>query len=114
MSEKHDRFVPEQREQILALMPHLDGHTIFSPDILKDFPVDLQTRFTREHVSDRSNPKGTLFRSDGVVLPKLMGVYGLQVLQCICDDLGLVYQRSFGRGSQARACQEAIRRHFEQ
>lgn len=114
MPNKQDRFTEEQQESILALIPLLDGHTIFSTDILKDFPANLSMRFTREHVSNRSVPKGTLFDRDGVVLTKLQGVYGLQVLECICDDLGIAYQRSLGRGSQARACQEAIRQHFEQ
>lgn len=111
MPEKHDRFTEAQREQILALAPELDGHTIFKTSILQDFPVELQNRFTREHVSNTGDPKGTLFK-DGRVLPKLTGVYGLQVLEGICNDLGLEYRRCMGRGFQAQECKAAIAKHF--
>lgn len=103
------KFNAGQKALIVALLADIgsDGHTIFVPEVLKDFPAELRARFTRTYHSDGS-PKGSITGSNGQLIDSLNGVYGLDVLRGICSDLGLGYEVKMGRGFQAAACTSAI------
>jgi len=102
-------FHAEQRASIAKLVKHIgnDGHTLWKVSVLEGFPPPLQHRFLLNHESDGS-PKGSIYGDDGQVIDSLQGVYGLQVLLAICEDLGLNYESKLGRGFQAQACTAAI------
>jgi len=42
------------------------------------------------------------------MVKELQGIYGLQLLQTICNDLNLEYEGKIGRGFQAQVCTEVI------
>lgn len=109
-----EKFNKEQKEAILALNKHIgyDGHTLWSPEVLKDFPEALQKRFIRDYKSGNTY-KSTIFGNDGKAVAELQGsVYGLTVLLAVCNDLGIKVDSYMGRGFQAQACSEAIEKFF--
>lgn len=103
-----------EREIVLKVAAICDGHTIFKPEAFTKAgaPPALVAQHTSRYESDTSNPKSTIFGSDGGVIEETIGVYGLPVLERICDDLGIDYEMRMGRGFQAAVCREAIRKHF--
>jgi|ERR1017187_646635 hypothetical protein len=103
-----NKFNLSQIEAIGKLLETIggDGHTIWIEGILDDFPPELRKRFVRNYASDGS-PKGTIY-NDGKRIKSVKGVYGLSLLHGICGDLGIRYDGKMGRGSQARACTDAI------
>jgi len=86
-----------------------DGWTIFKPDVFIEVgvPESLIKQYTRTHHSDKSSPKSTVF-ANGKAVNKLVGVYGLNVMDGIVRDLGLKPGSFMGRGFQARANYNAI------
>ena len=109
-------FKPTQRKQILALLEKIggDGHGVYDPMLLSEFPVALQKRFTRIIKSDTSSYKSTLFDSSGNVIKQIKAFYALTVQECICADLGIEAGSYNGRGFQAQACASAISKFFGQ
>ena len=109
-------FKPTQRKQILALLDKIggDGHGVYDPSLLSEFPVALQKRFTRILKSDTSSWKSTLFDSSGNVIKQIKAFYALTVQECICADLDIEAGSYNGRGFQAQACADAIRKFFGQ
>jgi len=102
-------------EQILAALNLIqgDGHTIWKVEAFeKIWPTWAVQRFSQEIESDTSSPMSTVFGHSGEVIAKLFGIYGLTVLYGIASDLGVKYESKFGRGSQAREIDEAVRKHF--
>lgn len=59
--------------------------------------------------ANTKNPKG-LFTPDGV-RRKVRGYSAYILVMRICDALGVTYAPMLGRGSQFRACEEALARH---
>jgi hypothetical protein len=108
------RFHSGQRDIILALMERIggDGHSIYKPDLLKDFPEPLQKRFVHTMESDTSHWKSTLYDHDGNVIDKIEAIHGLDVQEAIASDLGLEIGSFTGRGFRAQAAAQAIRTHF--
>ena len=98
---------------VLAVANICDGHTIFAPAAFTNVgaPPAIVAQHTQCYESDLSNPKETIF-VDGEPVNQCLGVYGLPLIETICDDLGVEYEMKMGRGFQAAACREAIRRHF--
>lgn len=107
-------FHAGQKESILALLDRIggDGHTIFKPDVLGEFPEELQQRFITTLHSDTSDYKSTIFDDQGNILKSIDGVYGLDVQEGILSDLGLRIRDFTGRGFRARAATDAIRHFF--
>lgn len=91
-----------------------DGHCIFDPQAFLDagLPAPVVAHLTRTYTSDPSSPKGTLF-VDGQPVQDLTGVYGLDLLRFLAGALGVDYARAFGRGTEARNIQAALREHFK-
>ena len=90
-----------------------DGHTIFAVEAFTNLgvPAELIDRYTCEHESG-SGYKETIFDSNGNALPKVRGVYGLEVIEAINADLGLPYSTTMGRGFRANECREQIKNHL--
>jgi len=89
-----------------------DGHTIFSPDFFAPFFTEADLApITRTYESDGS-PKGSIFNSDGEVISEVKGVYNLDFLYWLADRVGVAHDGGlfFGRGSQASAIVEALRK----
>lgn len=87
-----------------------DGHTVFKVEAFTELgvPQELIDRYTHEHKSDTSDYKKTLTDNRGRVIPKVMGVYGLTVIEAIANDLGLPGSSKMGRGFRAQECREQI------
>jgi len=85
-----------------------DGHTVWLPSILNNFPEGIQSRFIKKIKSDTSDYKSTIFDNNGQVVEECEGIYGLSLLGTICNDLGLEYDSKIGRGFQARCYTESI------
>lgn len=104
------------KEQVLKAVDLIDGdgHTIFKRDILEEagWPKPLIDKMCKVYKSDTGEPKGTIFNNEGQPLIMLEGVYGLDVLQFIARMFEIKYPPCFGRGFQARALTEDIRKHF--
>jgi hypothetical protein len=88
-----------------------DGHTIFRPAFYAPhFPED-ELRIAgliRTLESDFSDPKSTIFDTDGNPVETMEGVYNLSFLYWLCGALGVDSHNDYnGRGSQA---QELVRR----
>lgn len=104
------RFSKEHAPAIKKLLETIgnDGHTVWRPSILKNFPKELQERFITIIRSNKKDYKSTIFDNNGNALDECEGVYGLSLLGTICNDLGLEYEDKIGRGFQARAYTESI------
>lgn len=81
-----------------------DGHTLFRPEFYAPYFSEdelKKARLIQTHKSD-GTPKGTIFASDGSVVPELKGVYNLSFLYWVAGRVGVTkYVRAEGRGSQA-------------
>jgi hypothetical protein len=102
------------KEIVLRVADICDGHTIFKPEAFTEAgaPPAIIAQHTECYESDLSDPKATIFGPDGAPMNQLLGVYGLPLIETICDDLGIDYEVKLGRGFQAAVCRSAIRRHF--
>jgi hypothetical protein len=89
-----------------------DGHSIIDPQAFLDagLPFDVVRHATTTHRSDGS-PKGTLY-VQGQPVESLDGVYGLDMLELLAGALGVKYPSCLGRGFQASAIREVLRRHL--
>jgi|688.fasta_scaffold25991_10 hypothetical protein len=101
------------REVILKVIELCDGHTIFKPEAFSNFgaPPALVAKHTVAYESDLSDHKATIFVG-GKPVTQCVGVYGLDVIEQINDDLGLPSPWQTGRGFRARQCYENIRKHL--
>lgn len=90
-----------------------DGHTIFKPEAFTNVgaPPALVAQYVECYESNPGDPKETIF-VDGAPVSQCLGVYGLRLIRAICHDLGIEYESKMGRGFQASACRDAIRKHF--
>ena len=95
---------------VLAAADICDGHTIFNPEAFSEVgvPQELVDRCTDTYESDFSNPKYTISNPDGKPVNHTRGVYGLDMLESMIRDFGIVTDTKFGRGFQARLWQEAL------
>lgn len=101
------------RDIVLRVADLCDGHTIFSPEAFTRVgaPPAIVAQHTECYESNLSDPKSTIF-VDGKPVNQCLGVYGLPLIETICEDLGVEYAMKMGRGFQASACRDAIRKHF--
>jgi len=76
-----------------------NGHAILAPEHYEGFDVK---HLIRKHKSDFSAGKTTLYDEDGIPLEDCDGVYNLDFLYYICDELNLSVQQFIGRGFQAQ------------
>lgn len=122
MAKRQSRYTKKERlswanvdrEIVLKVAELCDGHTIFKPEAFTNLgaPPAIVAQHTECYESDLSDPKSTIFGPDGKPMTQLLGVYGLPLIERICDDLGIKYEVKMGRGFQAAVCYEAIRKHF--
>lgn len=100
--------------KLLQAVKKCDGHTIFISESFDGLlPQSLVDRHTRVYTSDFSSPAGTIFGPDGKEIKELRGVRGLSLLRAIAEAFDLDWPDSFGRGTEARNIQAAIREHFQ-
>jgi hypothetical protein len=96
-----NKFIPAMKPAIRKLLKVIggDGHTIWDPKVLKDFPQELRERFTKTHKS-----RGGKFdiTTDTGRVDSLEGIHGLQLLDALCDDLGVPQSSKMGRGFRAQ------------
>lgn len=99
---------------VLKVANMCDGHTILAPDelIQAGLPYLLVAQFTERHESG-DHYKEQLTGSNGESVTHLDGVYGLDLLKSLADNLGIKYVRKLGRGTQASAIQQALHEHFK-
>jgi len=99
---------------VLAAADVCDGHTIFKPEAFLEVgvPQELVDRCTTVHESDFSDPKYTISGPDGKPVNQMAGVYGLDALESMIRDFGIVSPTKLGRGSQARVWQEELHKHL--
>lgn len=99
---------------VLAVANLCDGHTIFAARVFTEIgaPPAIIAQHLHHYASDKSNPSSVIYGPDGNALDGMIGVYGLRVLQTICNDCGIKYEAKLGRGFQAAICSDAIKRHF--
>ncbi len=100
---------------VLAAADVCDGHTIFKPEAFLEVgvPQELVDRCTSVYESDFSDPKYTISGPDGKPVNQMAGIYGLDALESMIRDFGIVSQTKFGRGSQARVWQEELHKHLD-
>jgi len=101
------------REVVLRVAEICDGHTIFKPEAFTEAgaPAALIAQHTTAYESDLSCAKATIF-VDGKPVTQCVGVYGLDVIEQINDDLGLPSPWQTGRGFRAQQCHANILKHF--
>ncbi len=93
-----------------------DGHTLYSPEYLikKGYPIEFIKSITYRHESDYSNGKSTIFDPQGNPIDSLLAVAALTFHYAVANELKLIetedYEAYNGRGTQARAIAEAIRK----
>jgi len=92
------------------VLKHCDGHTIYAPKTFTDIgvPDKLVKSWTSIHESDGTS-KGSI-TSEGRIVEKLEGVYGLSVLTNLTTLLNVDDKSCFamGRGTLARQYITAI------
>lgn len=100
---------------VLAAAELCDGHTIMDPQAFLDVgvPQEMVDRCTTIYESDFSNPKYTISGPDGKPVNQMRGIYGLDALSTMIRDLNIVAPAKFGRGSQAYAWRDELKKHFE-
>jgi len=91
-----------------------DGHTIFKVEAFTALgvPSELIEQYTQEFESNTDSYKETIFDDHGKIIPKLKGVYGLDVIESINREFGLPAPNQFGRGFRASLCRDQIRDHL--
>ena len=93
-----------------------DGHTIFDPSYYAPhFSEDelRKAKLIQTYKSDKSDPKSTIFGTDGKPMTKLKGVYNLEFLYWLCGALGINSHNDYtGRGSQAQELARRIRKEL--
>jgi len=92
-----------------------DGHTIYGVEEFEKFglPDEFMERHITVHKSHKTNPKGMIFGEGGKLLTELRGVYGLDVLWGLANEVGADTEkaaRKMGRGGQACELTVSIRR----
>lgn len=99
---------------ILDVVELCDGHTIFKVEAFTKMgvPQELIDRYTEDFESNTDNYKETIFDDHGKIIPKLKGVYGLDVIESINREFGLLAPDKFGRGSRADVCRRQIKEHL--
>lgn len=99
---------------VLAVADLCDGHTIFPPMAFTEIgaPPAIVAQHLHHYQSDTADPKSVIHGPSGGEVEGMVGVYGLRVLQTICNDCGIKYESKLGRGFQAKVCSDAIKRHF--
>lgn len=102
-----------ERDVVLRVIELCDGHTIFKPEAFTQAgaPPALVAQHTTCFESNPQSHKETIF-VNGKPVNQMVGVYGLDVIEQINDDLGLETPWQTGRGFRARQCYENIRAHF--
>ena len=101
--------LPEHKEAIQEIVDKIgdDGHGLFKPSLFEKVPEEWLKDSVRAFESDGTG-KGSIFR-DGKVLNKVTGIYSLDILGRVVNDLHLKAESMMGRGFQARAYTKAIR-----
>lgn len=105
---------PDVVEKIIDVIAG-DGHTIFDPKAFleEEIPKEIVDRFTVVHKSG-DTPKSKIFGDHGVY-ESLRGVYGLDMLQGIAEQLNLSgWGHLTGRGFRARRVTEVLRDWIEE
>ena len=99
---------------ILDVAELCDGHTIFKVEAFTKLgvPQELVDRYAQWFESNTESYKETIFDDHGKIIPKLKGVYGLDVIESINREFGLPAPDKFGRGFRADICRNQIKDHL--
>ncbi len=89
-----------------------DGHGIYLPEYYYQLglPPEFVDQFIKTHQSD-GTLKGTI-HNKGETKAVAIGVYNLDLLRGIANLLGLRYPFYFGRGREADAIIEALKKYL--
>ena len=93
---------------LVKIANSIDGHTIYKPEKFTDLGLhpDIVKYFTKNFNSG-SNHKDTIYNENNQSINVQNGVYGLDLLECICANLG-VSSWKMGRGSRASHLAEQL------
>lgn len=96
-----------------------DGHTIFKDSYIRamGFTDAFVDRFCESHESGDSAKETIFSTKDGKPMPECRGVYGLNFLYGIADDIGAdtkIACSKMGRGFQAQELAKAIQNKLEE
>jgi|TARA_Y100000310_G_scaffold45214_1_gene42171 hypothetical protein len=101
-------------EHVLELVEKIggDGWTIFRADaeMFSNLTDEIRERVTRVHKSDGS-PKGSLWDDDGGIIPELLGIYALDLMWVLAEEVKAdttIAASKMGRGFASRALADAI------
>src|SRR5579862_1914037 len=97
---------------ILKFAAPCDGHSIWVPDALVRLGLnpELVRAFDRLHMASATNPKWGFEGPSGAQVEACKGVYGLELLDFICEAFGIPSAPKSGRGAIARWDSEQLRR----
>ncbi len=103
----------DHKDAILKAMEKFgrDGHTVWESKAWEEtgLPLEFLSRVIQNHASEKGNPKETIFSSkDGSVINECWGIYGLDALRSIANDLGCEQSRMHGRGFEAQDLTDKI------
>ena len=104
-----------ENEHVLELVEKIggDGWTIFRADagIFRNLTDEIRERVVRVHKSD-GTPKGSLWDDDGGMIPELNGIYALDLMWVLAEEVKAdttIAASKMGRGFASRALADAIK-----
>ena len=99
---------------LFAAAQMCDGHTIWNPEafIGAGLPAELVNHFNRVHMAaaDGKHSKWGIEGPSGNQIEACKGVYGLELLELICEAYGIPSAPKRGRGTSARWYIEELRK----
>jgi len=91
-----------------------DGHSLYKPSKYSWLPKWIVVECTHTYFSNYSDFKETIYDpKTGKAIDKVEGVYNLTMLYTIAGYLNVSYKSMMGRGFQARAIVEDIKKLFK-
>lgn len=95
-----------------------DGHSLYGAEFYSPYFTEeelTEAGLLRNHASDNSSWKSTIYDNNGNALDELFAVYNLEFLYWVVRKLGLEkYPQAIGRGSQAQELVSFIYCELEQ
>jgi len=102
-------------EHVLEIVEEIggDGWTIFRADaeMFSNLTDEIRERVIRVHKSD-GTPKGSLWDDDGEMIPELNGIYALDLMWVLAEEVRAdttIAESKMGRGFASRALADAIK-----
>jgi hypothetical protein len=101
------------KETILKALDYIngDGHSLYAPVAFTELgiPRNIVRHYTRVYSSDIRNPKEMMFDQRGRFVSHMKGIYGLDILRALANDLNAPDSSALGRGFEARELTKNIK-----